>query len=85
MTTTSKYNGWKNYETWNVVLWISNDEGLYLSAVDFMKTYRGRKPYRDWLRYMNENLPHYTPDGVDYRDFDLSFKELNDMMRGLVK
>ena len=27
MTTT--YNGWKNYETWNVALWMQNDEGFY--------------------------------------------------------
>ena len=24
-----KYNGWTNYETWNVALWIDNEEGSY--------------------------------------------------------
>lgn len=28
MTTTDKtYNGWTNYETWNVKLWMDNDQG----------------------------------------------------------
>lgn len=26
------YNGWKNYPTWCVNLWLSNDEGLYRTA-----------------------------------------------------
>ena len=25
--TTKSYNGWTNYETWNVKLWIDNDQG----------------------------------------------------------
>ncbi len=26
-TETKTYNGWTNYETWNVALWIDNDQG----------------------------------------------------------
>jgi hypothetical protein len=28
------YNGWKNYPTWAVNLWLSNDEGLYNWALE---------------------------------------------------
>jgi hypothetical protein len=24
-----RYNGWTNYETWNVALWLNNEEGSY--------------------------------------------------------
>lgn len=29
MSEDSKYNGWTNYETWNLALWIGNEEGSY--------------------------------------------------------
>lgn len=28
------YQGWKNYETWNVALWINNDQSLYNAMRD---------------------------------------------------
>ena len=38
MTTTDEtYNGWKNYETWNVSLWINNDQGDQEAAIDVIR------------------------------------------------
>lgn len=28
MSDDKRYNGWQNYETWNVALWLNNDQGL---------------------------------------------------------
>jgi len=35
------YEGWSNYPTWCVNLWLSNDEGLYFSTLEMQKHYQG--------------------------------------------
>jgi hypothetical protein len=52
------YNGWANYPTWAVNLWLSNDEGLYQEATAMTETWsRGDHPkivladrFKTWVR-----------------------------------
>jgi len=82
MKTTQTYNGWKNRQTWNVSLWINNDEPLYRSAVEFMRNYKGRRPYSAFVE--NMGLVHdSTPDRISYSGTKLDRVALNEMMREL--
>jgi hypothetical protein len=74
------YNGWKNYETWNVALWINNDYGLYSMARDFMKEYKGKAPYREFAEMLKDCEVYKTKDGISFTDHQLSRRELNSMM-----
>ena len=75
------YNGWANYETWNVALWIQNDEGLYEMARDFR--YGTLHPYGDFIYSLLECGVKETPDGVPFSHPDLDYDELNAMMEEL--
>ena len=74
------YNGWKNRQTWNVMLWIANDEPLYKAAVDFMSTYKGKTPYKAFTRYMGLQGER-TPDNIAWISTRLDYRELNEAMQ----
>jgi len=46
--TTETYNGWTNYETWNVALWLQNDESLYNAMLRFIETTASNK-YKEFI------------------------------------
>lgn len=56
---TDSYNGWANYDTWNVALWVNNDEPMY----GHMRRYR---PYNaaKAKRFCRLCLGPQTKDGV---------------------
>jgi hypothetical protein len=63
------YNGWENYETWNVALWINNDDGLYDIA-------RRCDDYQDFVDAV-EGLISKTPDGVSFTDPKVNVIQIN--------
>ena len=58
-------NGWKNYETWNVSLWIQNDEPLYRLAL-------ASAGFQDFMNTISEWGCTETQDGVKWGDADYS-------------
>lgn len=72
------YNGWKNYETWNVALWILNDEGLYLDAKKFR-----RLGYTSFAQNLLSEGCKKTPDGVAWNDAVLDIAALDETLSEL--
>ncbi len=56
------FNGHKNWNHWNVSLWVSNDEGLYRQALRYIRVFGKDRAARRLL----EELPKTTPDGAPY-------------------
>ena len=70
--TPEKFNGWTDWTTWNVALWINNDEGFYNIAKDC-------KDYMDFLYEMQYMIGSFaTPDGADWGEANI--EELNEVI-----
>ena len=68
------YNGHKNYQTWNVLLWINNDERLYNIA-------RSEANYDDFVDTMSSledgAISYETPDNVAWADPTIDRNSIN--------
>jgi hypothetical protein len=80
MTAKKTYNGWPNYETWNVMLWMDNDEGMYRYyrlRVDQMRVL-GANAKEICLEVMPEGK---TPDGVNLHSSKIRWGAIARAMR----
>lgn len=76
--TDTTYNGWANHATWNVALWIQNDEGLYL----FAQAHEDYKSFVDELKETSGDsaIGYQTPDGVAWNDSALDTPRLDELL-----
>jgi hypothetical protein len=61
-----KFNGHKNWNHWNVSLWINNDEGLYHMAREFAGQDTRHMAAMNFLSYLVDMGITKTPDGAPY-------------------
>ena len=71
------YNGWSNYETWNVALYIDNDYESYQIAL----TCKDFNHYRE--RFIDKFETGYTMDDVSLFDEKLNIQELDEKIQEL--
>jgi hypothetical protein len=58
---TQNYNGWTNYETWLVSLWLDNEEGSYNAVRDMARENDNARDLADALKSMHEEaMPETT-------------------------
>lgn len=73
----TKYLGWTNRETWNVMLWINNTYELYKSVVYILEETSYIPTYTEVINRLDLN-ESTTGDGVAYINNTLNYQELND-------
>jgi len=74
----SDYNGWKNRATWNCALHLG-EEPYYWEVVEFMKNYKGKRPYIDFCRSSGLDKQK-NPDGIRWCGSTIDYGALNEAM-----
>ena len=85
--TDQTYNGWKNYETCNVTLWLQNDEGLYNLACSFAKLASNAGTKMDYNKFVPilQCISQATDDGVNWNDPKIDIAAVDRMLAELAE
>ena len=62
------YNGWDNYETWLVNLWLTNDQGTYETMRELVAEYEHSYQAGDAIREYVEELNPLADQATLYTD-----------------
>ena len=76
VTETETYNGWANWATWNVALWLQNDYALYSVA-------RRYDSYDRLIPRLESQFGQMTPDGARWMDGTIDTTALDEMLADL--
>jgi len=82
MSNASTYNGWSSYATWNIALWIQNDEQLYRIASRHIFDGNRVLDTRGKVHYLFPTGE--TPDGVKVSDPSINWNEIEEMFLTIV-
>lgn len=76
MSPDGTYNGYQNYATWNVCLWIANDEGLnrFAARCDSYDTFKNE--IREVCKHGKIGVE--TPDRISWNDTGINLYEMQE-------
>ena len=80
----AEYQGWSNYETWAVALWINNDQGLYEMFKEDVEQMRSdgssdlaeEGSYSDIVVNMADNMQGFFEEQVEGLNLEGVFADL---------
>jgi len=86
MSPDATYNGYANYQTWNVCLWISNDQGLneFAAVCQDYNDFKARLRDLSSDAFLNTSwkytsaIFYETPDGVSWNDSGVNLAEMKE-------